>query len=311
MPRRPRGPRFPFDFPIRERTKRLVVIQQEEARKAKMNPPTPVDNRSRNAANSLNGHLEDFAITPRRRSGQDRRAPVVLTRELIESYFTMPLSAASKDLGLCATAIKKVCRKMGISKWPFRDRLLAQKHEEAEAQAAWENNSMDAGDENELWEADDFLSGSCDENEPQEVVSVGDNVAPVSLTLPSAEHKAAAANPDAKLPPLLRDADVPAAGPSSGDSDHYANSIADTMSPHDTTSCGEEDGDVHDCLWADDVPANAPPAPMAAIESTPKTLMSPKGVIVDAEESILDFSTIGQDIGTFNDIDTIDSVMWI
>jgi hypothetical protein len=113
---------------------------------------------------SPQGHLEDFAITPRRRSGQDRRAPVVLTRELIESYFTMPLSAASKDLvrasqyspnsfvtpllclfpdsssskslpplassgcshlprisqGLCATAIKKVCRKMGISKWPFR-----------------------------------------------------------------------------------------------------------------------------------------------------------------------------------------------
>lgn len=47
---------------------------------------------------SPQGHLEDFAITPRRRSGQDRRAPVVLTRELIESYFTMPLSAASKDL---------------------------------------------------------------------------------------------------------------------------------------------------------------------------------------------------------------------
>jgi hypothetical protein len=170
---------------------------------------------------------------------------------------------------------------------------------------------MDAGDENELWEADDFLSGSCDENEPHEAVSVGDSAAPVSLTLPSAEQKAAAANPDAKLPPSLRDADVPAAGPTSGDSDHYANSIADTMSPHDTTSCGEEDGDVHDCLWTDDVPANAPPAPMAAIESTPKTLMSPKGVIVDAEESILDFSTIGQDIGTFNDIDTIDSVMWI
>jgi len=61
---------------------------------------------------------------------------VVLTRELIESYFSMPLSAASKDLGLCATAIKKVCRKMGIAKWPFRDRLLAQKHEEEEAEKA-------------------------------------------------------------------------------------------------------------------------------------------------------------------------------
>ncbi len=105
----------------------------------------------------MDHHDRTMTITPRRRSG-DRREPVLLTRERIESYFSMPLSAASRDLvrrclgpwlildvyvspfspsfsalihrktnspatllqGLCATAIKKVCRRLGIPKWPFR-----------------------------------------------------------------------------------------------------------------------------------------------------------------------------------------------
>jgi hypothetical protein len=45
---------------------------------------------------------DDFAITPRRKSGQAcgeaDRAPVVLSRELLESYFCMSLNAASREL---------------------------------------------------------------------------------------------------------------------------------------------------------------------------------------------------------------------
>mmetsp|Transcript_6191 Transcript_6191/g.14965 ORF Transcript_6191/g.14965 Transcript_6191/m.14965 type:complete len:334 (-) Transcript_6191:355-1356(-) len=142
MPRRPRGPHSPSAMPLRERSKRLVVQLQQEARQLRLNPPPFASGaRSRSSPSSPTGATDDFAVTPRRRSGQDRRAPVVLTRELIESYFSMPLSAASKDLGLCATAIKKVCRKMGIAKWPFRDRLLAQKHEEEEAEEAARRNA--------------------------------------------------------------------------------------------------------------------------------------------------------------------------
>mmetsp|Transcript_53930 Transcript_53930/g.131865 ORF Transcript_53930/g.131865 Transcript_53930/m.131865 type:complete len:289 (+) Transcript_53930:398-1264(+) len=69
----------------------------------------------------------DFSITPRRKAGQPTaqetdRAPVILTRELLESYFCMSLNTASRELGICATAIKKVCRKMGIKKWPYREK---------------------------------------------------------------------------------------------------------------------------------------------------------------------------------------------
>ena len=90
----------------------------------------------------------DYAILPRRKAGQSvplgERAPVLLTKSVLANYFGMPLSAAAKELvrnafntfcketsdatcfvqGICATAIKKVCRKLGILKWPFRDRHL-------------------------------------------------------------------------------------------------------------------------------------------------------------------------------------------
>ena len=35
--------------------------------------------------------------------------------------FDMPLVQAAKKLGICATALKKVCRKLGIHKWPYKE----------------------------------------------------------------------------------------------------------------------------------------------------------------------------------------------
>jgi hypothetical protein len=44
----------------------------------------------------------DFAILPRRKAGQvaavKERAPVMLTRSVLENYFGMPLSVAAKEL---------------------------------------------------------------------------------------------------------------------------------------------------------------------------------------------------------------------
>ncbi|EKX33995.1 hypothetical protein GUITHDRAFT_155866 [Guillardia theta CCMP2712] len=50
----------------------------------------------------------------------EAEGPVVVTRALLESYFDMPLSTVSKELGICPTAIKRACRKVGILKWPFK-----------------------------------------------------------------------------------------------------------------------------------------------------------------------------------------------
>ncbi|EKX41674.1 hypothetical protein GUITHDRAFT_141912 [Guillardia theta CCMP2712] len=76
-----------------------------------------------NASNS--GKDSDFKIFPRRKGGQQKKnndsAPVVITAELLETCFEMPLVAAANKLGICATALKKVCRKLGIHKWPYKE----------------------------------------------------------------------------------------------------------------------------------------------------------------------------------------------
>lgn len=87
---------------------------------------------------------EDVTLFPRRKAGQapqeGGRGPVVLSVELLEQFYGMPLHLAAKKLvsetdsfipilqilssfeqGICQTAIKKVCRRLGIKKWPYKD----------------------------------------------------------------------------------------------------------------------------------------------------------------------------------------------
>ena len=46
--------------------------------------------------------------------------PVAVTPELLRDCFGKPLHEAARSLGICATAVKKICRKMGIKEWPFQ-----------------------------------------------------------------------------------------------------------------------------------------------------------------------------------------------
>lgn len=43
-----------------------------------------------------------------------------LTFEKISSYFHLPINEASRELKVCATILKKVCRASGIARWPHR-----------------------------------------------------------------------------------------------------------------------------------------------------------------------------------------------
>eukprot|EP00282_Hemiselmis_andersenii_P047363 CAMPEP_0172079830 /NCGR_PEP_ID=MMETSP1043-20130122/18391_1 /TAXON_ID=464988 /ORGANISM="Hemiselmis andersenii, Strain CCMP441" /LENGTH=52 /DNA_ID=CAMNT_0012741057 /DNA_START=24 /DNA_END=179 /DNA_ORIENTATION=+ len=40
----------------------------------------------------------------------------------------MPLLDAASSLGICATALKKVCRKLGVQKWPYKATKLSRAH---------------------------------------------------------------------------------------------------------------------------------------------------------------------------------------
>lgn len=85
----------------------------------------------------MNGRIQ--TIVPRRRveeGGAKPGQPVVICAETLKSYFHLPLYKAADELGLCVTALKTVCRKVGIRGWPFRklkiveNRLEASKHDQ-------------------------------------------------------------------------------------------------------------------------------------------------------------------------------------
>lgn len=45
--------------------------------------------------------------------------PIAFTPSMLRTCFGMPLHEAARKLGICATAVKKCCRKMGIKQWPY------------------------------------------------------------------------------------------------------------------------------------------------------------------------------------------------
>jgi hypothetical protein len=40
--------------------------------------------------------------------------------ERLSEYFHMPINDVSKELGICTTVLKKICRNLGIPRWPHR-----------------------------------------------------------------------------------------------------------------------------------------------------------------------------------------------
>jgi hypothetical protein len=70
------------------------------------------------------GYPERLArIFPRRKSGEKSRArtqPIVLSRQALEPLFDRPLREAAISLGVSCTALKTICRKLRIERWPFQ-----------------------------------------------------------------------------------------------------------------------------------------------------------------------------------------------
>jgi len=71
------------------------------------------------------------------RGGSDHRAPnvdlhviladqsialggVAITEDILREHFHLPLQVVAKKFGMCTTALKKLCRRFGISRWPHR-----------------------------------------------------------------------------------------------------------------------------------------------------------------------------------------------
>ena len=65
-------------------------------------------------------------IFPRRKLGEEsslapkkNRSPVCFDIDTIGVYFDVPQSDAAKNLGISLTALKQVCRKLGLTRWPY------------------------------------------------------------------------------------------------------------------------------------------------------------------------------------------------
>jgi hypothetical protein len=70
------------------------------------------------------GQDSSSVIVPQRKQGphkkHGRKEGVVVTMEILESVFHKPLHEACNSLGVCATALKGACRKLGVQKLPYR-----------------------------------------------------------------------------------------------------------------------------------------------------------------------------------------------
>jgi len=51
-----------------------------------------------------------------------------LTEERVKECFAMPLNEAAARLGVCASVLKRVCRRMGVKRWPSRKIIAQAKH---------------------------------------------------------------------------------------------------------------------------------------------------------------------------------------
>ena len=64
-------------------------------------------------------------IYPRRKAGapgvapERGRRPMQLTHKAVAALFSTPQGEAAQALGISLTALKVVCRKLGISRWPY------------------------------------------------------------------------------------------------------------------------------------------------------------------------------------------------
>lgn len=55
---------------------------------------------------------QDTVITPGRQA-------LALDLKLVSKYYYLPLGEAAKELGICLTSLKRVCRRLGLKKWPY------------------------------------------------------------------------------------------------------------------------------------------------------------------------------------------------
>ena len=93
-----------------------------------LEPPSSTWNYEQNgASHCLKGLNGATAVFPRRKpnhkrllaKGRPATSPVSITLEVLERLASYSLPTAAAKLGICPTAMKTACRRLGILRWPY------------------------------------------------------------------------------------------------------------------------------------------------------------------------------------------------
>ncbi|MGB1593610.1 MAG: RWP-RK domain-containing protein, partial [Promethearchaeia archaeon] len=87
----------------------------------------------RKTANMATAHGMRVHLFPRRKAGDETfpekgRRPVEVDLRMIQGLFGVPQPDAAAALGVSLTALKQVCRKLGIPRWPYQRPSKQAKH---------------------------------------------------------------------------------------------------------------------------------------------------------------------------------------
>ncbi|GLE03305.1 hypothetical protein PINS_up012195 [Pythium insidiosum] len=95
----------------------------------KVSPPRPDEESSFQPTTVSPVASALYSIQPRAHSPSERskRYGPVIELEDLRKCFNMPIATVARQFGICATLLKKICRRHGIQRWPHRQIRSLQK----------------------------------------------------------------------------------------------------------------------------------------------------------------------------------------
>jgi hypothetical protein len=261
-------------------------------------------------------------IFPRRKQGQHkkhgRKEGVIVTMDILETVFHMPLHKACNELGVCATALKRACRKLGVQKWPYRDQQCQSQRHVSAAPGEGKDKEVQGA----AAEARPRCAATQASQRLRAAPSVRENarsaVTRVSSRIPAQHQHPAAASPKRSAPADTMAQELHVTGLVRDNSagnllSHYREHSSDFESSVDTHIAGNDQGGAQDEVMTE-APAcefGAPGAVSWGLAEEPARLDTPgewrySGVAVAAEE---DFDSLDSEEDGLVE-DDFDSGVW-